>query len=508
MSSVSAHTSCFCAGVAVVTKRGAFRIGPSVSALSLGGRLARKSPARDRTYSLLACAAMYGLAQKRRQKVAVVGGGPAGMTASRYLDEFGHSPVVFEAADESGGIWAPRPKNRVVYRGLVTNIPTMCMQSFDLDFPEGLTSYITGPELGNYLKLYTDHFNLRRFVRFSTTVKAVVPMRSTEEELDQGQGAWEVTWKDPDSTSTEVFDAVVVATGHYEFPYAPEIPGQSEWLAGAGHRRVVHAVSYDDPDEFKGQSVLIVGGRSSAVDIARELRSRVSSLYVLDKSCREIDVIGTCFHVPFGARLSEHGLVMVEGAALSGDPVDTIILATGYTYQYPFLDEKDVGLTFGSENRYVAPLYQHVIHARRPSLSFVGIPLAVPCPVPLFEAQSYFAASHLSASWTTERERLQWVDACLEAVESIQNLHFLSGQSWDYMTGLLKEAGMATEEHERYVRRLRLVQAIYQDRVQRRPDKPWDDDEYRRCEYTADYDGDSFQVMTPDGSLSRGTSKM
>lgn len=70
------------------------------------------------------------------------------MTASRYLDEFGHSPVVFEAADESGGIWAPRPKNRVVYRGLVTNIPTMCMQSFDLDFPKGLTSYITGPEWG------------------------------------------------------------------------------------------------------------------------------------------------------------------------------------------------------------------------------------------------------------------------------------------------------------------------------------------------------------------------
>ena len=33
--------------------------------------------------------------------------------------------------------------------------------------------------------------------------------------------------------------------------------------------------------DFNGRSVLIVGGRSSAVDIARELRSRAGSLYVL-----------------------------------------------------------------------------------------------------------------------------------------------------------------------------------------------------------------------------------
>ena len=493
-------------------RRGALRIQcfhPSQACLV--GRQTRKVPAaRDHRRTLLACAAsaasMHGAARKRRQKVAVVGGGPAGMAASRYLDEFGHSPVVFEAGDESGGIWAPRPTNRVVYRGLVTNIPTMCMQSFDLDFSDGLNSYVTGPELGNYLKQYTDHFKLRRFVRFSTTVKKVLPLKSIDEELAD-QGAWELTWENSDSSSTEIFDAVVVATGHYEFPYSPEIPGQNEWLAASGHRQVVHAISYNDPDAFKGQSVLIVGGRSSAVDIARELRSRVSTLYVLDKGCQEVETAENCFHVPYGATLSEDGHLVWEGKALSGDPVDTVILATGYTYQYPFLDEK-AELTFGPERRYVAPLYQHIIHARRPSLSFIGIPLAVPCPLPLFEAQAYFSAAHLSAPWTDLPERLGWVDAAFEAVQNSQNLHFLSDTSWDYMKCLLKEAGMAEEDHARFVKRLSLVQAIYRDRVQRRPNKPWDDDLYRRCQYKADYENDRFQVITADGGEFFGSSKM
>ena len=218
-------------------------------------------------------------------------------------------------------------------------------------------------------------------------MKAVQALNSTEEDL-----AWKVSWETADSTvSTELFDAVVVATGHYEFPYTPEVPGQRAWLAASSHRQVVHAVSYDDPNLFVGQSVLVVGGRSSAVDIARELRGKASYLYVLDKGCQTFETVGNCSHVPFGATLSEDGLLVLDGNTLSGKPVDTIILATGYTYQYPFLDEEE--LTFGPERRFVAPLYQHIVHAKIPSLCFIGIPLAVPCPLPLFEARRSFVSS-------------------------------------------------------------------------------------------------------------------
>eukprot|EP00435_Cladocopium_sp_Y103_P009160 s2825_g2.t1 len=345
-----------------------------------------RAAAPYRHYGAAAVVAMAAVTRRAR-KVAVVGGGPAGLAACRFLEKFGHQPTVFEISSEVGGIWAPEPANDVVYKGLVTNIPTMCMQSFDLDFPSGLNSYITAPQLGDYMIQYVDHFNLRRFFRFQTRVESVA--------LD-GE-AWRVTSRavsTDEPLESESFDAVCVANGHYEFPYLPEIPGETAWLAaersgssdGEGRRRVVHAVHYDDPEEFRNQSVLIVGGRSSAVDVARELKSRTRCLYVLESGCQDITREDHCCRIPMGSSLNPDGTLSYDGQQIAGEAVDTVILATGYTYRYPFLDEEGLGLDFGPMRRYVAPLYQHVIHAKHDSLCFMGVPLAVPCPLPLFEA--------------------------------------------------------------------------------------------------------------------------
>ena len=134
MYAASVRTSCVGAGfVGVTPRRGAFTAHPSriCTGYSFPGPVSASKGRRYRLHGLLACAA--GMSAIRRRKVAVIGGGPAGMATCRFLDDFGHSPTVFEAGDESGGIWAPRPINHVVYQGLVTNIPTMCMQSFDLE---------------------------------------------------------------------------------------------------------------------------------------------------------------------------------------------------------------------------------------------------------------------------------------------------------------------------------------------------------------------------------------
>ena len=58
-----------------------------------------------------------------------------------------------------------------------------------------------------------------------------------------------------------------------------------------------------------------------------------------------------------------------------------------YCYNFPFLDEEETGMRFKGL-RHTTPLYQHLLHARRPSLGFIGIPLAVPCPIPFFETQA------------------------------------------------------------------------------------------------------------------------
>lgn len=440
-------------------------------------------------------------AKSKRRHVAVIGAGPAGLAAGRYLAECGELPVIFESGSEVGGIWAGKPTNDVVYRSLVTNIPTVCMQSFDLDFQSGLRSYIQASELGSYYVQYAQHFQLQEFIRFGCQITRVRRCEATDAE-----SAWEVSWTEGVESKSEGYDAVIVASGHYNTPYCPGLPGQAEWLAAASGRRVVHSIRYDDPAEFSGKAVLIVGGRSSGVDIARELRSHCSWLYVMDSSCNQIHSVDTCVNLPVGATLRPDGSLHLDGEAVPGPPVDVVLLATGYTYTFPFLDEQDLGLTFGPVRRYVAPLYQHILHTQHPSLCFIGIPLAVPCPIALFEAQAMLAVKHLQEPWTTDADREAWLSERFRKVgERSQDLHFLGGAAWQYMLDIVQEAGMAKEDFELYSRRLAVIRAVHEDRGKKRPEHPWGDDWYRRCEYSVDYESDSFQVTLPPDAAAQNS---
>ena len=102
---------------------------------------------------MMAAALAEGLRVSRR--VAVVGGGSAGVAAARFLKQAGHRPNIFETDASFGGVWAEQPTNNVVYKNLRTNLPKQVMQSPDLDFPESLPSYVDGRALGDYCLLYT-----------------------------------------------------------------------------------------------------------------------------------------------------------------------------------------------------------------------------------------------------------------------------------------------------------------------------------------------------------------
>ena len=95
---------------------------------------------------MMAAALAEGLRVSRR--VAVVGGGSAGVAAARFLRQAGHKPNIFETGASFGGVWAERPTNSVVYKNLRTNLPKQVMQSPDLDFPASLPSDLGVPSCG------------------------------------------------------------------------------------------------------------------------------------------------------------------------------------------------------------------------------------------------------------------------------------------------------------------------------------------------------------------------
>lgn len=92
----------------------------------------------------------------------------------------------------------------------------------------------------------------------------------------------------------------------------------------------------------------------AAWSLQRCKRSIVFSLVFIDfpMNFSRFHRFSPFFHPCSSISISFPGFPIAPGKAL-----DTIILATGYTYRFPFLDESL--LDFGPLRRYVAPLYQH-----------------------------------------------------------------------------------------------------------------------------------------------------
>lgn len=89
----------------------------------------------------------------------------------------------------------------------------------------------------------------RDFVEFNTTVELaekvgeewVLTLRKETKGADEKDFWWQ-----------ERFDAIVVATGHYNVPYIPDIPGLvdlNEKIPGL----VMHSKQYRDPEHFRGK---------------------------------------------------------------------------------------------------------------------------------------------------------------------------------------------------------------------------------------------------------------
>jgi glutamate synthase (NADPH) small chain len=169
------------------------------------------------------------IAPQTGKSVAIVGSGPAGLSAAGDLVQKGHRVHVFEALHELGGV-------------LVYGIPEF-----------RLPKSIVREEIGN----------LRRMgVEFETNV--VVGKSVTIDEL----------MKDED------YDAVFVATGA-GLPRFLGIPGEhlngvysaNEFLTRVNLMRAYRAAEYDEPIyDCRGRDVMVVGGGNTAMDAVRTAR--------------------------------------------------------------------------------------------------------------------------------------------------------------------------------------------------------------------------------------------
>ncbi|MDT5018124.1 MAG: hypothetical protein QOD39_4284, partial [Mycobacterium sp.] len=185
--------------------------------------------------------------------VAVIGAGPGGLVAARWLLSQGFEPTIYEQAPILGGQWTGLNGLSGVWPTMHTNTSRILTAFSDLEYENTLV-FPSNHDILDYLNRYADAFGLRERIRFDTRVDL----------LTRDDNGWIVGH----SGRTQRFDRVIVASGRFQSPTTPTVPGLDTF---AGSAKAITSHQYREPDPYRGKRVLIAGGAISALEIAVEL---------------------------------------------------------------------------------------------------------------------------------------------------------------------------------------------------------------------------------------------
>ncbi|GKU07729.1 unnamed protein product, partial [Fusarium langsethiae] len=175
----------------------------------------------------------------------------------------------------------------------------------------------------------------------------------------------------------ERFDAVVVASGHYNIPWFPVVQGFLEYnqrFPGA----ILHSKHFRGGRYYKGKRIIVVGASVSSVEVMYEILDFIDGPLYASVRDEPIEYYGW---VPL-----EHPKISVKPAIERLDPgtgrvyftdgsylddIDHIIYGTGYTFSFPFLPA--VQERVKNAYRRLPGVYQHTWDIEDPTLTFVGM---------------------------------------------------------------------------------------------------------------------------------------
>lgn len=206
-----------------------------------------------------------------KKRIAIVGAGASGIGSIVALREEGIEPVCFEASDSYGGTWNYKEESKVGYASVMPT--TVLNHSKELgaasNFPpkKEYSNYMRHSDVFKYITEYYKHHGCEKYIQFNTEV---INVRKAEDYDESGRFCVTVKNKISGKVLTDVFDGVMVCTGHFNWPKIDNFPGIEKFKG-----TVMHTHSLKTVEKFKGQRVLIIGTGCSALDAA-EVTSSVA----------------------------------------------------------------------------------------------------------------------------------------------------------------------------------------------------------------------------------------
>ncbi|KUJ07721.1 FAD/NAD(P)-binding domain-containing protein [Mollisia scopiformis] len=373
------------------------------------------------------------------KNVVVIGAGISGIVTTAHLLRIGLNVTVIERADKVGGAWnySPQPdpdppfpsmrpptpelqqscveglslqdmKSRFappgpVYASMKSRNSAAVMQTSLLGWPEGTEDYMGHEKVLAYLQDLACVYHVNERARFSTRVESVAKRESDDRWLVQTCELIRTTIGYTLKRDTCEFDAVVVATGRYNVPRVPDIPGLSTWKQEFPSR-VSHSRQYRTPDRFCNKIVLVIGGFISSLEITNDLTSNGAKVYhsakdtmfdfrdrVDHENAEKVPMVGkftiTSEDVPTPRLLDDDspipGRVILESGRVL-EHIHHVIIATGYLCSYPFLgptleapsmplQDADEKVIITADYRTVHNLHEDIFYIPDPTLAFIGV---------------------------------------------------------------------------------------------------------------------------------------
>ena len=196
--------------------------------------------------------------------VVIVGAGFGGIGAAIQLNRLGYDNIVIvEREDDLGGTWHVNH-----YPGLTVDVPSTTYSYWFEPNPYWSRLFAPGAELKRYAEHVADKYNVRRYMRFNTTVEGA--------RWDDDAQVWRVAL-----AGGETLDAqfLVAATGFLSQPRLPDIPG-IDTFAG----RIIHTADWDDSYSVQGRRAAVIGTGSTGVQVIPELAKKASELTVYQRT--------------------------------------------------------------------------------------------------------------------------------------------------------------------------------------------------------------------------------
>jgi len=196
-------------------------------------------------------------------QIAIIGSGFGGIgTAIRLKQEGLEEFIIFERADDVGGVWRDN-----TYPGCACDVQSHLYSLSFVPNPDWTHSFSPQAEIWDYLRKCARDYDVLQHIRFGHNV--------TEAVWEPEQQRWRIET----SKGTYLASLLISAAGSFSEPKLPELAGLESFKG-----KMFHSSRWDHQFDIKQSRIAVIGTGASAIQFVPAIQPQVKKLHVFQRT--------------------------------------------------------------------------------------------------------------------------------------------------------------------------------------------------------------------------------